>query len=68
MQQLIYFYVIVFTGLLRDITGSYVASFHLLGGLAYVGGVLALLIPFVNKWTNGKEDEQIVQEENINKA
>ncbi|KAH3807799.1 monocarboxylate transporter 12-B-like [Dreissena polymorpha] len=32
------------TGLLRDNSGSYVASFHLLGALAYVGAALVIVI------------------------
>ncbi|XP_045200512.2 monocarboxylate transporter 12-like [Mercenaria mercenaria] len=44
-------------GLLRDITGSYVASFHLLGGLAYLAGVLAFIIPIVNKRIKKKKQE-----------
>ncbi|XP_052785078.1 monocarboxylate transporter 12-like [Mya arenaria] len=31
-------------GLLRDYTGSYVSSFHLVGGLAYIGAFLVVLI------------------------
>ncbi|XP_045200121.2 uncharacterized protein LOC123554208 [Mercenaria mercenaria] len=46
-------------GLLRDVTGSYVATFHLLGGLAYLAGVLAFIIPIVNKMKWGKEAEEI---------
>lgn len=42
-------------GLLRDATGSYVASFHLLGGLAYLAGVLALIVPIVNKRKKKRE-------------
>lgn len=44
-------------GGLRDVTGSYVASFHLLGGLAYVAGGLAFIIPIVNKWKKSKETD-----------
>jgi hypothetical protein len=59
--------IIISPGLLRDVTGSYVASFHLLGGLAYVGGVLAFLIPIVNKWMNGKK-EKVLTEDPANKT
>lgn len=45
------------SGLLRDNTGSYVASFHLLGGLAYLAGFLVFIIPIVNKWKKKKEKE-----------
>ena len=39
----------LFTGLLRDIYGSYVSTFHMCGCLCYIGGILVLLIPVVKK-------------------
>ena len=41
----------IIPGLLRDYTSQYIATFHLLGGLAYFAGCLALIIPHVHRRT-----------------
>ena len=55
-----YFYSVLslITGLLRDIYGSYVSTFHMCGCLCYIGGILVLLIPVVKKKLEDKHEGQ----------
>ena len=45
------FYVCVSSssGILRDSSGSYIASFHLLGTMALVGGLVMISLPLVER-------------------
>lgn len=50
-------FVFPIVGYLRDITGNYYASYHLLGSMSIAAGVLFLLLPIVNKWNQSKKAE-----------
>ncbi|XP_033760707.1 monocarboxylate transporter 12-B-like [Pecten maximus] len=41
-------------GFLRDMTGSYVLSFHLMGGCAMIGGSVLLLLPWAKRYEDRK--------------
>jgi hypothetical protein len=46
---LVFFHYCFFAGVLRDATGNYLASFHMMGSLFILGGVLLLSEPLIRK-------------------
>lgn len=47
---------ILLAGLLRDKSGAYYMTFHMLSGIQLVGAVLALTLPITHKWHNQKPE------------
>lgn len=39
----------IFTGYIRDRTGSYVVPFHVLGTMSFLGALLMFFLPFIEK-------------------
>ena len=46
----------VIVGTLRDTTGSYVASFHFLGAMAVIGGLLFAVLPVVERFHRSQKN------------
>ena len=51
-------HVYIFSGALRDATGSYVSSYHFLGLVLNISALLAFLLPAVEKWNNKRNQDQ----------
>ncbi|KAL4240046.1 hypothetical protein ACF0H5_000841 [Mactra antiquata] len=46
-------------GFLRDYSGSYVVSYHVVGCLAFIGAASMLSLPFIEKYQNAKKMREI---------
>ena len=51
----------LFTGLMRDSTGSYIPGFHVMGAMMIAGGLWLLTLPLAEKWEKRRLDQYAVK-------
>lgn len=47
----------IFSGYLRDVSGSYVVPYHFIGTQALIGATIMLSLPFVEKYHESRHEQ-----------